>query len=145
MNAPYPDYEDTMRESREIAASHPERASYSEIGESEEGRPIPLLTLTDPAVPAEHKSVFLLTGGTDGSEEVGRAVALGMARALLEPQHRAHLQRQVVLVAPVTNPDGCVRDQADSAGNALGVPATDVHPQDRPPATAEGRAMRALV
>lgn len=145
MSAPYPDYEDTLRESHEIAASHPELAVCSEIGKSEEGRPLPLLTLTDPDVPVTRKSVFLLTGGTDGNEEVGRAVALGMARVLLEPQYREHLRHQVVLVVPVTNPDGCVRDQADAAGNARGVPATQVHLQDQPPATAEGRAMRALV
>ena len=144
-NTPYPNYEDTMHESREIAALHPGLATYTEIGKSEEDRPLPLLTITDPGIPAAHKSVFLLSGGTDGSEEVGRAVALGLARALLEPQHRTHLQRQVVLVAPVTNPDGCVRNHPDKAGNARGVPATEVHLQDRPPATAEGRAMRAFV
>ena len=142
---PYPNYEDILRESHEMAASHPELATYSEIGKSEEGRPLPLLTITDPAIPATQKSVFLLSGGTDGSEEVGRAVALGLARALLQPQLRTHLERQVVLVVPVTNPDGSERDQADRLGNAKGVPATEVHLQDRPPATAEGRAMRALV
>lgn len=144
MKTPYPDYDDVMKESREIAAAHPEFAAYSEIGNSEEGRPMPLLTITDPQIPTADKSVFLLSGGTDGSEEVGRAVALGMARTLLEPQHRELLRRQVALVVPVTNPDGCVRNQGDSAGNALGIPATEVHLQDRPPATAEGRNMRAL-
>jgi hypothetical protein len=143
--APYPNYEDIVRESREMAALHPELATYTEIGQSEEGRPLPLLTITDPSVPVANKSVFLLTGGTDGSEEVGRAVALGLARALLAPHLRTHLQRQVVLVVPVTNPDGCEADLADRLGNARGVPATEVHLQDRPPATAEGRAMRALV
>jgi hypothetical protein len=143
-NEPYPGYEDCVRESREITASDPALACYSEIGKSEEGRPIPLLTITDPSVPTEQKSVFLLSGGTDGNEEVGRAVALGMARALLQPQHRAHLQRQVVLVVPVTNPDGTVRDLPDKLGNGR-IAATAVHMQDQPPATAEGRAMRALV
>lgn len=142
---PYPTYEDVMRECRELAVSRPEQIRYDEIGNSEEGRPIPLLTLTDPAVPAEHKSVLLLSGGTDGSEEVGRAIALGMARTLLREPYRAHLRRQVVLVVPVTNPDGTARNQADHLGNALGVPATAVHLPDRPPATAEGRALRELV
>ena len=123
MSVPYPDYEDVVSESRKIAEAHPELAAYSEMGKSEEGRPMPLLTITDPAVPTENKSVFLLSGGTDGDEEVGRAVALGMARALVQPQHRIHLQRQAVLIVPVTNPDGCVRDQADKLGNASGVPA----------------------
>ena len=143
-NAPYPNYEDIMRETREIAASNPALAAWSEIGKSEKGRPMPLLTITDPAVPVSQKSVFLLSGGTDGSEEVGRAVCLGMARALLNPEHRAHLQRQVVLVVPVTNPDGCELNQADRLGNARGIPATSVYLQDQPPATAEGRALRAL-
>jgi hypothetical protein len=143
--APYPSYDDIIRECHAIASAAPSLATYAEIGKSEDGRPIPLLTITDPAVPAAQKSVFLLSGGTDGSEEVGRAVCLGMARALIDPQHRGHLQRQVVLVVPVTNPDGCERDQADRLGNARGIPATAVHLQDQPPATAEGRAMRALV
>lgn len=64
---------------------------------------------------------------------------------LVQPQHRIHLERQAVLVVPVTNPDGCVRDQADKLGNANGVPAAQVHLPGKPPATAEGRAMRALV
>ena len=98
MTTPYPDYDDVVRESHEIAEANPELATYSEIGESEEGRPMPLLTVTDPAVPTEEKSVFLLSGGTDGSEEVGRAVALGMARALLQPENRIHLERQVTLI-----------------------------------------------
>jgi hypothetical protein len=134
-----------MRECREIAASDPARVSYSEIGKSEEGRPIPLLTITDPAIPARDKSVFLLSGGTDGNEEVGRAVALGMARALLAPERRALLYRQVVLVVPVTNPDGCARNQPDRAGNARGIPAAGAYPDDGPPVTSEARAMRALV
>ena len=50
---PYPDYDDVMRESREVAGSRPGLVGYGEIGRSEEGRAIPLLTLTDPAVPVE--------------------------------------------------------------------------------------------
>ena len=138
-NLPYPTYEDVIRETQEIAASHPDWVDWTELDKSEEGRPIPLLTITDPGVPAADKSVFLLTGGTDGNEEVGRAVALGFARTLLEPQRLTHLQRQVVLVVPVANPDGTVRDQPHDATT------TDIHFQDQPPTTTEGRAMRALV
>lgn len=145
MSAPYPDYEDIMRESREIAVSGAELANYSEIGKSAAGRAIPMLTITDPSVPVAQKSVFLLSGGTDGDEEVGRAVALAMARTLLEPRQREHLRRQVILVVPVTNPDGCVQDLPDRMGNGNGLDAAMVHLQDKPPATPEGRAMRALV
>ncbi len=145
MKCPYPTYEDCMSESKAIAQLQPELVKYEEIGVSAKGRPIPLLTITDPAIPAERKSVFLVSGGTDGDEEVGRAVSLGLARALLEPQHRVHLQRQIVLVVPVTNPDGTAENLPDSLGNGSGIPAHQVHLPGKPPATAEGRAMRALV
>jgi hypothetical protein len=142
MTTPWPDYDDVMNECRAIGRDAPQWATFSTVGKSEEGRDLPLLTLTDPATSAAHKSVFLLTGGTDGNEEVGRAIVLAMARSLLQPEHRRHLERQVVLMVPDTNPDGCVRDQP---GNANGVRGGQVHAQGKPPATAEGRAMRALV
>lgn len=143
VQVPYPDYEDVMRESQEMADASPELVTYDEIGKSEEGRSMPMLTITDPSVPNEDKTVFLLSGGTDGNEEVGRAVALGLARTLLEPQNRTHLKRQAVLVVPVTNPDGAVRDQKDRYENSNGVNSSQVHASD-PPATAEGRAMRGV-
>lgn len=142
MGTPYPDYENTLRESQGIAYAYPELAKYEEIGLSEEGRRIPLLTLTDPAEPPSKKSVLLMTGGSDGDEETGRAVCMAFARTLMEPQHRIHLKRQVFLIAPNVNPDGCVRDQAQ---NAKGVYARHVYPLDGDPVTAEGRVMRALV
>ncbi len=145
MTVPWPDYDDVMSECQAIAGEAPQWATLSSLGKSEEGRDLPLLSVTDPSVPTENKSVFLLTGGTDGNEEVGRAVCLAMARALGQPEHRRHLERQVVLIAPVTNPDGCLRDQRDKDGNANNVSAAKVHVQGKPPATAEGRAMRALV
>ena len=142
MATPYPDFEETMRQCHEIADIAPTLVTCEEIGVSEEGRPLPLLTITNPSTSRDDKSVFLLSGGTDGNEEVGRAVSLAMARALLSPQNRTHLQRQVFLIVPNTNPDGCVRDQA---GNANGIEAPDVHLPDQTPATAEGRVMRKLV
>ena len=145
MSTPYPDYQDVMRESSAIADTAPSLVSYQEIGLSEEGRAIPCLKITDPEFSDDNKSVFLLSGGTDGNEEVGRAVALGLAKELLEPKNKVHLERQVILIVPVTNPDGCVGDFGDKIGNANGVRSSEVHLQGKPPATAEGRAMRTLV
>jgi hypothetical protein len=77
-----------------------------EIGRSYEGRPIPLLTITDPTVALADKSVILVTGGTHGSEETGRAATLALARWLLGGPGSKHLRTQVVLIAPCVNPDG---------------------------------------
>ena len=144
MSTPYPNYEDVMRESKEIAESASDLVEYEEIGLSEEGRAIPCLKLTAPAFSDDNKSVLLLSGGTDGDEEVGRAVALGLARTLLDPCNRKHLERQVILIIPVINPDGCEGNLSDSVGNAKGVKSREVHLQGKPPATAEGRAIRSL-
>lgn len=141
----YPTYEDCMNEGQALAKAAPGLASFAEIGRTAKGRTIPLLTLTDPAIPKDEKSVVLVSGGTDGNEEVGRACALGLARALLEPQHRVHLQRQTVLIVPVTNPDGAAEDLQDIRGNGSGIPASEVHKFGQPAATPEGRAMRELV
>lgn len=143
MSCPAPTYEDVMSDCAVIAGQSPGMASYEEIGRSTQGRPIPLLTITDPSVPVEDKAVFLLSGGTDGNEEVGRAAAVGFARAMLEPQHRVHLQRQVFLVVPVANPDGTVLNLPDRQGNGSGIAAHQVHLPE-PPATQEGRVMREL-
>ena len=144
MSTPYPNYEDVMHESRVITDSAPNLVSYQEIGLSEEGRAIPCLKITDPKYSDDNKSVFLLSGGTDGNEEVGRAVALGFARTLLKPCNSKHLERQLFLIVPVANPDGCEGDFSVQIGNANGVRSIEVHLQGKPPATAEGRAMRAL-
>ena len=145
-NAPYPNYEDTVRESREMAASAP-GTGHLHGDRQVRGRPAaPPADDHGPEhsrraqerLPAERRNGWQRGSGT--CRGPGRGPRAAGAATL-----RTHLQRQVVLVVPVTNPDGCERDQADRLGNARGVPATEVHLQDRPPATAEGRAMRALV
>lgn len=145
MNCPYPTYDDVMNECKSISSLAPLLVSYEEIGLSAKGRPIPLLTITDRDFPNENKRVVLVSGGTDGNEEVGRAINLGFARALLEPKNRGHLQKQVVLIVPVTNPDGTVLNLPDREGNGSGICATKVHMPGVPPATPEGRVMRDLV
>ena len=145
MNCPYPTYEDVMNECKSFSSLAPLLVSYEEIGLSAKGRPIPLLTITDRDFPNENKRVVLVSGGTDGNEEVGRAINLGFARALLEPKNRVHLQKQVVLIVPVTNPDGTVLNLPDREGNGSGICATKVHMPGVPPATPEGRVMRDLV
>lgn len=145
MICPYPTYEDVMSESKSIAESSSSIVSYEEIGLSTKGRPIPLLTITDRSIPNENKSVVLISGGTDGNEEVGRAIALGFARVLLEPQNKVHLQRQVILIVPVANPDGAVLNLPDNQGNGSGVCFSQVHLPGLPPAIQEGRVMRNLI
>jgi len=105
-----PTYEEVMQACESLAQSHRECVKLEEIGRSEEGRPIPLLKITDSSVPQSAKPIFFVTGGLHGSEEAGRAVTIAFAQWLTEPQNKTHLERQLFLIAPCVNPDGAIRD-----------------------------------
>jgi hypothetical protein len=133
-----PTYDEVMADAQSIARSSSGLAKIEDVGKSEEGRGIPLLTLTDPAVPDRDKVVAFFTGGTHGSEEAGRAITLGLARWLLEPQNRSHLQKQVILIIPCVNPDGAIRNIYH---NARDVNVYKSNPLWEQPLTAEGRTV----
>ncbi|PCJ56105.1 MAG: hypothetical protein COA79_19990 [Planctomycetota bacterium] len=143
--APYPTYDDIINKSMEIAKGNSNIVTYEEMGKSAKGRPIPLMTITDSSVPLEEKRVFLMSGGTDGDEEVGRAIALAFAEELCDNKYAERLKKHHVLVVPVTNPDGTFYNIKDSLGNGNGIGANKVHLQGKEPATEEGKVMRQLV
>lgn len=133
-----PTYEEVMSDAHAIAKEHSDIVSVDEAGRSEEGRPIPLLTVTDGTVSKQNKTVLFLTGGTHGCEEVGRAITLELVRWLTEPQNRLHIERQVFLIIPCVNPDGAV---LNSYHNARDVNIYKAFPPWAEPTTAEGRAV----
>jgi len=137
MRATKPTYEDVMAECERLARNVPGYCKLDEMGKSVEGRPIPLLRLTDPDVPLQDKSVIFLIGGTHGSEEVGRASTLALAKWLLSNEGAAHLRTQVVLICPCLNPDGAVRN---TYHNAQDLNIYNSYPIGEEPATPEGRA-----
>ncbi|MBN1807568.1 MAG: hypothetical protein JW909_00755 [Planctomycetes bacterium] len=112
-----PTYEEVMESVEAVASANARTVTRDEIGKSVQGRPIPLLTVTDPDVPVKDKQVLFITGGTHGSEEVGRAITLAFARWLTEPQNATHLSRQVFLIVPCVNPDGAIADSYHNADN----------------------------
>ena len=139
---PYPNYEDTMSEAKQTADNSGVFGKYEEIGYSGEGRPIPLLTITDPAIDSSQKSVVIFTGGTDGHEETGRASTLALAKTLLQPENAAHLQKQVVLIIPTTNPDGAVLNIGPTAN---GISLNSSYPHDAKPLTCEAETIQELI
>ena len=141
MPATRPTYEEVMSECQALARQVPGYCTFEDMGKSFEGRPIPLLTLTDPAVPVEQKSVAFFTGGTHGSEEVGRAAVLALARWLLTNDGSQHLRTQVILVCPCLNPDGAVRN---TYHNAQDVNIYQAFPLGKEPTTPEARAAYAV-
>ena len=100
MTGPSPTYEEVMNASFELANNKKEFVTYQEIGLSAKGRPLPLLIITNQKVALKDKKVFLLTGGVDGNEEVGRAVNIAFAQWVLQEENQHYLNSQVILVAP---------------------------------------------
>ncbi len=141
MPATKPTYDEVMSECHALARQVPGYCKLEEIGKSFEGRPIPLLTLTDPAVPLAEKSVAFFTGGTHGGEEVGRAATLALARWLLTSEGAQHLRTQVVLICPCLSPDGAIRN---SYHNAQDINIYTAFPLDAEPTTPEAKAAYAI-
>ena len=91
------------------------------IGLSHEGRPLQLLHITDPTVPAEKKALVWVHGRQHPSETPASFLVDGLVEYLSSdtPEGRALRQQVDAYVLPFANPDG-VADGL-SRSNALGV------------------------
>ncbi|MDP2326003.1 MAG: M14 family zinc carboxypeptidase, partial [Gammaproteobacteria bacterium] len=96
---------------RELQQRSP-RIRVEMLGTSTEGRPIPLLVIGAPAPvsPAElrhdRRATVYFQANIHAGEVEGKDAALMVARDLLQGDAARYLDRLVVLIAPVFNPDG---------------------------------------
>lgn len=119
-------YSEVVRLSKAIAQSSP-LIHETTLGDSTEGRPMPMLVIADPPVTtpveahASGKLIVYAFGGIHSGEACGKEALLAMARDIAldpdRPDHRAMLDNLVLLVVPLYNPDGEVRR---SPGNRPG-------------------------
>ena len=91
------------------------------IGYSVRGKPLQLLTITDPSVPEAQKLRIYIHGRIHTSETPGSWHLDGMIEALQAntPQAAAYRRQMVFYVLPFTNPDGVI--EGLSRSNVLGV------------------------
>ena len=96
----------------ELLAKQNPKAKHSTFGTSGEGRPLPLLVLSDPPVstPEEAeksgKPVVIVTANIHAGEVDGKEAVLALARDLLGEKESAILKKTVLVIAPNFNPDG---------------------------------------
>lgn len=106
------DYDAVVELCERLASTFPERCRLEYIGESEEGRPMPLLTLSNPDSGDEAaKPAMWVDGNVHGNEVQGAEAALYLAWTLLErhdelPRLGELLDSTVFYILPMVNPDG---------------------------------------
>ena len=104
-------YDDVMRIVRGVVAGS-SLAKYESYGKSEEGREMPLLILSEPAVTtpeAAHKlgrPIVFVQGNIHAGEVEGKEASLILARRLTEGDLRPLLKQLVILITPIYNADG---------------------------------------
>ena len=93
---------------RALAQADP-KVKYTTYGASGEGKPLPLLVLSDPPVgkaSEAKKPVVLVTANIHAGEVDGKEAVLALARDLAADKDSAVLKKLVVVIAPNFNPDG---------------------------------------
>ncbi len=103
-----------------------DRATYATIGQTIEGRDIPMLVLSDKpladaaAARATERPVVLLMGNIHAGEVEGKEALLMLARDLVLAESAGVLEGLVVLVLPNYNPDGNERIDAKNRAHQTG-------------------------
>ena len=104
-------YDDVMRIVKGIASASP-LAKYQSYGKTEEGREMPLLVLSEPAVEFPEaarklgRPIVFIQGNIHAGEVEGKEAALIVARRLTQGDLRPMLKQAVILIAPIYNADG---------------------------------------
>jgi dipeptidyl aminopeptidase/acylaminoacyl peptidase len=96
----------------ELLAQQSPKVKHSTFGTSGEGRPLPLLVVSDPPVsgPEEAeksgKPVVIVTANIHAGEVDGKEAVLALARDLVNEKDSPVLKKCVLVIAPNFNPDG---------------------------------------
>jgi hypothetical protein len=104
-------YDDVMRIVKGAVAASP-LARYESYGKTEEGREMPLLILSEPAVAAPEaarklgRPIVFIQGNIHAGEVEGKEAALILTRRLTQGDLRPLLKQLVIVVAPIYNADG---------------------------------------
>jgi hypothetical protein len=123
-------YDDVMRVAKGIVSSSAV-ARYESFGNSEEGRELPLLVLSDPGVASPDaarklsRPIVFVQANIHAGEVEGKEASLILARRLTGGDLRPLLRDLVVLIAPIYNADGnekvSVQNRAAQNGPVAGV------------------------
>lgn len=109
-------FDDTMKRVRLLSNSPDVR--LLPFGKSTQGRPIPAFAVSDFSVSPTEKARVLVIAGQHGDEYNPVKAVLSLSRDLAAGSRKSLMERCVILVIPMANPDGVA---SDSRFNANGV------------------------
>jgi hypothetical protein len=95
----------------QFVSTHADIARMESLGQSAEGREIKAVHITDYGIPEEQKEVALVICGRHGNELGTRIIGLALLNWLASAEGALTRRRQLVVVVPAANPDGCVRQE----------------------------------
>jgi len=95
---------------------HPQIAEKKVLGKSDNGKwDIPAVTLTNKLIPDGDKQVAMVTLLRHGQERGARIIGAEILTYLASDEAAETLDRQKVIVVPIVNPEGFVRDEFNSS------------------------------
>lgn len=121
----YHTYSEAAAEMASYAAAHPTIARMDTIGVSLEGRPIPVIKISDNVGTDESEPEVLVVGCHHARELMSVEIPLYVMRRLLDgygtdPVLTALVNSRQIWIVPVVNPDGYVYVELNSAGQSNG-------------------------
>jgi hypothetical protein len=100
-------YEELTDWVEQFVTNNEEISQLEIIGQSNEGRDIRIVHVTNKALPINDKEIALIIIGRHGNELGTRVVGPTLLEWLTSKDARGILDRQHIIVVPVANPDGC--------------------------------------
>ncbi|KID57830.1 peptidase [Pseudoalteromonas luteoviolacea] len=111
MKIQYASYQDTIDALQSAMSEHPHLIRLQSIGQTWEGRPIMLVTVSLDVTYADDKPALLYTGSIHAREWIGNELALKFIQYITEnyrfnPKLQNALTRNTLYMVPCLNPDG---------------------------------------
>ncbi|MGF1875563.1 peptidase [Photobacterium frigidiphilum] len=111
MKKRYLSYQDTIDFLTEAMAKYPDLIRLQNIGDTHEGRPIMMVTISQDVAYADLKPALLYTGTIHAREWIGIELAVNFIQYLLDnypsnPEVVEALTRNTLYIVPCLNPDG---------------------------------------
>lgn len=104
----YHTYDEMMASLRATAAAHPDITSLSSIGESYEGRQIPIIKISDNAATDEDEPEVLFTCNMHAREHLTTEMCLHLVDRFTS--RSSFVDSHEIYVVPMVNPDGAMYD-----------------------------------